>query len=65
MSSTDCKNCKYDYDKWCVKRGFNQRDRHACVDCPLYIKELEDCYCTTIRRCDNCPYFTSAEEVDE
>lgn len=66
MSKFKCESCKYNYDRWCVKRGFNQRDRSTCVDCPLYIKELDDCYCTTVRICDECPYYEPMEEeVDE
>ena len=60
MTNMDCKNCKYDYDKWCAKRN-------ACADCPLYDADRPmECYCTMIGRYDKCPCFEPMEEeVDE
>ena len=61
MTERNCENCKYDYDRWCVERGFNQRDRNACKDCPVYIEAAEDCYCIMTAGHD-CPYYESVEE---
>ena len=63
MSKQSYKDCKYGYERWCVERGFNQRDRTACKDCPLYIEECDDCQCTMIY-CEDCPYYEPAEEVN-
>ena len=65
MSKQNCKDCKYDYERWCVARGFNQRDRIACKDCPLYVEEDDDCQCTTMGYGDDCPYYEPVEEVNE
>lgn len=51
-----CIKCKYSLRRFCINK--------RCKDCPLYVEEDDDCQCTTIRYCDDCPYYEPAEEVN-
>lgn len=64
MANMDCKNCKYDYDRWCATDKFCYGI--DCKDCKLNDKELNVCKCYIIAPHQDCPYYEPIEEeVDE
>lgn len=47
-----CEKCKYSFQPWCIRNG--------CFTCPQHSTSIH-CKCLTIKKGEDCPYFTPKE----